>query len=110
MVDLGVGMLGGWLRSWALAAFAAPALATAADTAVETRVPRAGADRDAVIPAQLDARQRESYRAVFSAIRDKRWTEAQLGLDRMKPGPLHAIARAELYTAAGSQIGRASCR
>src|SRR3546814_15493643 len=108
----------GWLLIWALAAFSAPALATPADTAVDTRVPRAGADRDAVIPAQLDARPRESYRAVFSAIRDKRWTDDQLGLDLIKPGPLHAIARAELYTAAGSpkvaieplQMGTAACR
>src|SRR3546814_19603661 len=100
-------MMRGWLLIWALAAFSAPALATPADTAVDTRVPRAGADRDAVIPAQLDARQRESYRAVFSAIRAKRWTDAPLGLDLIKPGPLPAIARAELYTPAGTpQIRR----
>ncbi|MGR6327938.1 lytic transglycosylase domain-containing protein [Sphingomonas sp. XXL09] len=54
------------------------------------------------VPAQLDAQQREGYRAVFQAIRDGRWQDAQLGLDAMKPGPLHAIARAELYTAKGS--------
>lgn len=54
------------------------------------------------IPAQLDAGQREAYRAVFAAIRDGRWTDAQIGLDIMLPGPLHAIARAELYTAKGS--------
>ncbi|RIA45895.1 soluble lytic murein transglycosylase-like protein [Hephaestia caeni] len=95
-------MMRGWLLVCAFAAFSAPALAAPADTAVDTRVPRVGADRGAAIPAQLDARQREGYRAVFAAIRDKRWTDAQLGLDLMKPGPLHAIARAELYTAAGS--------
>jgi soluble lytic murein transglycosylase len=54
------------------------------------------------IPAQLDAAQREGYRAVFAAIREARWPDAQLALDGMKPGPLHAIARAELYTAKGS--------
>lgn len=59
----------------------------------------ATADR---IPDQLDTAQREGYRAVFQAIRDGRWQDAQIGLDAMKPGPLHAIARAELYTAKGS--------
>jgi hypothetical protein len=54
------------------------------------------------IPAQLDQAQREGYRSVFAAIHDGRWTDAQIGLDAMTPGPLHAIARAELYTAKGS--------
>jgi len=58
-----------------------------------------GAER---IPSQLDAAQRDGYRTVFTAIRESRWTDAQIGLDTMKPGPLHAIARAELYTAKGS--------
>ena len=56
----------------------------------------------APIPGQMDAAQREGYRTVFAAIRDGKWTDAQLQLDAMKPGPLHAIARAELYTAKGS--------
>jgi soluble lytic murein transglycosylase-like protein len=54
------------------------------------------------IPAQLDAEQRAGYRAVFQSIRDQRWQDAQLQLDAMKPGPLHAIARAEMLTAKGS--------
>ena len=54
------------------------------------------------IPDQLDAGQREGYRAVFQANCDGKWQDAQIGLDAMKPGPLHAIARAELYTAKGS--------
>jgi soluble lytic murein transglycosylase-like protein len=54
------------------------------------------------IPALLDADQKAGYARVFSAIRESRWTDAQLGLDALKPGPLHAIARAELYTAKGS--------
>jgi soluble lytic murein transglycosylase len=58
-----------------------------------------GADR---IPDQLDTAQREGYRAVFQAIRDGQWQNAQIGLDAMKPGPLHAIARAEMFTAKGS--------
>ncbi len=54
------------------------------------------------VPSQLDAGQRAGYRAVFQSIRDRRWQDAQLQLDAMKPGPLHAIARAELLTAKGS--------
>lgn len=54
------------------------------------------------IPDQLDASQRAGYRAVFAAIRAERWIDAQIQLDSMKPGPLHAIARAELYTAKNS--------
>ena len=54
------------------------------------------------IPDQLDATQREEYRTVFALIRDGKWQDAQLLLASMKPGPLHAIARAELLTAKGS--------
>ncbi|MEP9401082.1 lytic transglycosylase domain-containing protein [Sphingomonas sp. VNH70] len=54
------------------------------------------------IPAQLADDEREAYRAVFAAIRAGAWADARLRLDAMKPGPLHAIARAELYTAKGS--------
>ena len=54
------------------------------------------------IPDQLDSDQRAGYRAVFAAIREERWQDAQIKLDAMKPGPLHAIARAELYTAKNS--------
>lgn len=54
------------------------------------------------IPPQLDAEQRDGYRTVFAAIRDQRWLDAQLALDSMKPGPLHAVARAEMFVAKGS--------
>ena len=54
------------------------------------------------IPAQLDPDQRAGYAAVFKAIREKRWDDAQMQLTAMKPGPLHSIALAELYTAKGS--------
>ena len=62
----------------------------------------AAAAISSTIPAQLDAEQRAGYRAVFQSIRDQRWQDAQLQLDAMKPGPLHAIARAEMLTAKGS--------
>ncbi|WP_404369652.1 lytic transglycosylase domain-containing protein [Sphingomonas sp. MMS24-J45] len=55
-----------------------------------------------VIPPQLDAEQRAGYRAVFASIRAQKWQDAQLQLAALKPGPLHAIAQAELLTAKGS--------
>jgi len=54
------------------------------------------------IPPQLDAAQRTAYRQVFASIHAGDWSDAAIELDAMKPGPLHAIARAELYTAKGS--------
>lgn len=54
------------------------------------------------VPRQLATDEREAYRAVFDAIRGGRWADAQLRLAALKPGPLHAVARAELYTAPGS--------
>ena len=76
-----------------LPAFAAAPAADARLTAATTAEP---------IPTLLDSGQRDGYRAVFAAIKAQQWTNAQIGLDSMKPGPLHAIARAELYTAKGS--------
>ena len=76
------------------------AMADPLDTA-STRSP-AALKAPPSIPALLDAEQKAGYARVFAAIRDSRWTDAQLQLDALKPGPLHAIARAELYTAKGS--------
>ena len=77
-----------------------PALAAPLADAGDARL--AAAPTTDQIPQQLDPGQRDAYRTVFSAIRDSRWTDAQIQLDTMKPGPLHAIARAEMYTAKGS--------
>lgn len=84
----------------ALAATAIAALPCAARA--EPAAPAAPAAATAQLPDQLDAAQRDGYRQVFGAIRDGRWQDAQIGLDQLKPGPLHALARAELYTAKGS--------
>ena len=46
--------------------------------------------------------QRAGYAAAFAAIRSSDWNGAQAALDRLGDGPLHAIARAELYLAKGS--------
>ncbi|WP_443024464.1 lytic transglycosylase domain-containing protein [Sphingomonas sp. Leaf357] len=86
-------------------AAAAPAIAHAAEPAEATTAQSAIGQPSrgkAGIPDQLDAGQREEYRNVFALIRDQKWQDAQLLLASMKPGPLHAIARAELLTAKGS--------
>ena len=85
-------------------AAAAPAMAStgAGSVANDTDAVATSAARAEHIPVALDAGQRDAYRQVFAAIRDQRWTDAQIGLDAMKPGPLHAIAHAELYAAKGS--------
>lgn len=91
-------MIAGCLMAAAatLAATAASAEPNARGTAAAATAARAG------IPEQLTAEQATGYRTVFAALRDGRWTDAQIALDAMPPGPLHAYARAELYTAKGS--------
>ncbi|WP_137861082.1 MULTISPECIES: lytic transglycosylase domain-containing protein [unclassified Sphingomonas] len=94
----------------AAALLASPALAHAAD--LPAGADSSGTAEDGVaapapregdgIPDQLDSDQKAGYRKVFAALRTQRWQDAQIQLDSMKPGPLHAIARAELYTAKNS--------
>ena len=52
--------------------------------------------------AQLGPHAREKYREIFAAIHDAQWIDAAAKLDAMPEGPLHAVARAELYLAKGS--------
>ncbi|AQR75700.1 lytic transglycosylase [Sphingomonas sp. LM7] len=87
----------------AAALLALPVAAHADDDTADNRPASAAAVRDGDgVPDQLDSEQRSGYRKVFAAIRAQQWSDAQLQLDSMKPGPLHAIARAQLYTAAKS--------
>ncbi len=79
-------------------AFTLPTVAHAADDRPTSFDKRASDG----VPAQLDAAQRSGYRTVFAAIRAQKWVDAQIALDAMRPGPLHALARAELYLAKGS--------
>ncbi|MCW4460325.1 lytic transglycosylase domain-containing protein [Sphingomonas sp. BT-65] len=81
-------------------ALALPAVAHASDEKAAERFEKREASDG--VPAQLDPSEREAYRAVFAAIRAQRWADAQLRLDSMRPGLLHATARAELYLAKGS--------
>jgi soluble lytic murein transglycosylase-like protein len=90
-----------WLTATALVV-ASPALAATPLDADATLPIATLTTAKATIPAQLDPAQRTGYRQVFASIHAGQWADAQLELDAMKPGPLHAIARAELYTAKGS--------
>ena len=51
---------------------------------------------------QLGPNARQRYKDIFVAIREGRWEDAQANLDDMPFGPLHDVARAELYLAKGS--------
>ncbi len=82
-----------------LLALSLSTVATAALAAPD--VPLAGSFVSNFIP-QLGPNARQRYKDVFIAIREARWDEAQAGLDSMPEGPLHNVARAELYLAKGS--------
>lgn len=56
----------------------------------------------APVPSQLSTSERENYRAVFADLRAQNWAGAAGRLDGMRPGPLHDLARAMLYTMPGS--------
>ena len=62
----------------------------------------AGSVRRSSIPTVLSETERSAYREIFAAIRAADWTAATAKLDAMGQGPLHALARAELYLAKGS--------
>jgi soluble lytic murein transglycosylase-like protein len=75
---------------------AAPAFAAAGEDA------RAEASRVFAAPTQLSGSERENYRAIFAALRAGDWAGAAGRLDEMRPGLLHDLARAQLYTLPGS--------
>lgn len=75
---------------------AAPAFAAAGDED-QGQTARAFA-----APSQLSASERENYRLIFAALRSSDWAGAAGRLDEMRPGLLHDIARAQLYTMPGS--------
>ena len=59
------------------------------------------ADRTAV-PALLSKEDRDYYRQLFAAIDRGDWAKVQALFVQRPEGPLHQVARAEYYTAAGS--------
>ncbi|MGE0179065.1 MAG: lytic transglycosylase domain-containing protein [Sphingomonas sp.] len=69
--------------------------AVAGDGDVQTATPF-------VIPAQLGPGEREQYQLIFADLRASNWASAAGRLDGMRPGVLHDLARAMLYTMPGS--------
>lgn len=87
-------------RLHCLLAFAAIALPIA--PAFSAGAASATAVRRTAPPSILNEVERSAYRAVFDAIRAEDWAGAGAKLDSMGDGPLHAVARAEIYLAKGS--------
>lgn len=86
-----------------MAAVAAPLLSVAPAHANSAAVEyfRGRADRTAV-PALLSQDERAYYKDLFASIRAQDWARAQMLLAQKADGPLHPVARAEYYLAAGS--------
>jgi len=90
-----------WIAASA-AALAAPIAATTAHAnSAAADYFRNRADRTAV-PALLSQDERSYYRDLFAAIDRKDWTRVQAMFVQKADGPLHAVAKAEYYLAAGS--------
>ena len=83
----------------ALAGAAIPLCAQANSASAEYFASRAS---NSSVPALLSQDDRTYYRDLFAAIESGNWTKAQAMFAQRPDGPLHQVARAEYYTAAGS--------
>ncbi len=54
------------------------------------------------LPAQLGPNARAQYRDIFASIHEAKWSVATTKLDAMPQGPLHDVARAEIFLGKGS--------
>jgi soluble lytic murein transglycosylase-like protein len=84
------------------AAFLCAALVLAAAPAFAATEDTTSARFAFAAPAQLTSAERDAYLAIFAALRLRDWAAAAGRLDEMRPGLLHDIARAQLYTLPGS--------
>jgi soluble lytic murein transglycosylase len=75
---------------------AAPALATTSENT------RQISDLAAISPNTPSAKDSQLFSAIYAAIAGKNWTEASRLIDSAPKGAMAAMARAELYLAAGS--------
>ena len=87
---------------WAAAAIAATTITAAPAAAQTTRDYFVAHATGHGAPRQLDPETQAYYRQVFAAIDRKDWTGAETLLLQRGDGPLHPVALAELYLAAGS--------
>jgi soluble lytic murein transglycosylase len=63
---------------------------------------RAAGESLNALPYQPSPRENQQFSAIYGAIADKKWDEAAKLIDAAPKGPMAAMARAELYLAAGS--------
>ncbi len=54
------------------------------------------------VPVVLSSKERKQYAAIYSAINEGKWTEAQQMINAAPSGPMASMARAELYLAPNS--------
>jgi soluble lytic murein transglycosylase-like protein len=80
----------------ALALLCATATPVYAGSAQDTQAERA--------TVQLGPNARALYQEIFSLIRASKWSDAITKLDAMPVGPLHNVARAEIYLGKGSPV------
>ena len=70
--------------------------------AIAAETHRVAERRPAPPPSVLSAQERSNYREIFAAIAASDWSGAAARLDAAGDGPLHGVARAQLYLAKGS--------
>jgi soluble lytic murein transglycosylase len=88
--------------SFAAAAAAAVALPAPAGAMEASESVRERHQRAARVPPQLNPQQRDAYRAIFVDIDAGNWAGAIGRLDGLPEGPLHDLARAQIFTLPGT--------
>ncbi len=84
------------ISALSLMIIAAPAHATTAENF------RPVGEAEKAIPFAPSSKDNQTFSAIYAAIADKKWDEAARLIDAAPKGPMAAMARAELYLAAGS--------
>jgi soluble lytic murein transglycosylase-like protein len=88
-----------WAVLLAVAAAAVPLCASANSASAEYFASRAS---NSSVPVLLSQDDRTYYRDLFAAIEGGNWAKVQAMFAARPDGPLHQVAKAEYYTAAGS--------
>ena len=88
-----------WAVLLAVAGAALPLCASANSASAEYFASRAS---NSSVPVLLSQDDRAYYRDLFAAIEGGNWAKVQALFAQKSDGPLHQVARAEYYTAAGS--------
>ena len=89
----------GWMVLVALTGAAVPVCAAANSASVSYFASRS---TSGTVPVLLTQDERAYYRELFAAIEGSNWARVQVLFAQKSDGPLHQVARAEYYLAAGS--------